>query len=122
MSDPIDELCALVKAAGGTMRLYGRPVTADELRGAMHSRVDAKLGNLAGLPTPSLSATIIPPHRRGDLGEVVVAVYAPPDNAYDPDDDGSRGNGDKPRKRPTCRLCGIVGHVSSNFKYHPRTL
>ena len=28
----IDDLCALVKEAGGTMRLYGKPVTAIELR------------------------------------------------------------------------------------------
>ncbi|MGE5801589.1 MAG: hypothetical protein ACM358_04990 [Gemmatimonadota bacterium] len=32
MSDMIDQLCALVAEAGGTMRLYGKPVGAEELR------------------------------------------------------------------------------------------
>ena len=72
------------------------------------------------LPTPSLSATIAPPTRKGDLGAVVVAGYAPP--RRDEVDEDPRGHDDKPRKRATCRLCGIAGHVSSNLKYHPRPL
>lgn len=76
---------------------------------------------MIGLPTPSLSATITTPTRKGELGAVVVAGYAPP-SSDDPDETRPRGHGDKPRKRPTCRLCGIAGHVSSNFKYHPRPL
>jgi len=116
MSDHIDELCELVKSAGGTMRLYGRPVSAVELRGAMNARVDAKLGALVGLPTPSLSATITPPVRKGELGAVVVAGYTPP-NRFDGDPVPT-----KPRKLIICARCKMVGHNAANTKHHPRPL
>lgn len=118
MSDHIDELCALVKAAGGTMRLYGRKVSPGELRGAMEARVDAKLGALIGLPTPRLTATIEP---RGRFGAVVVAGYTPPPRETDPADERPFRR-QKARVPSTCRLCLKPGHIASNEKFHPRPL
>ena len=60
------------------MRLYGQPVDAAQLRGAMHARVDATIGTFIGLPTPSLSATIITPTGTSRWGAVIVAGYTPP--------------------------------------------
>jgi hypothetical protein len=41
--DLIAELCDAVREAGGVMRLYGKPVTDDELRWHAEGLVDAKL-------------------------------------------------------------------------------
>jgi hypothetical protein len=121
MSDHIDELCALVKAAGGTMRLYGNPVSAEELRGAVTARVDAKLRKLVtGLPTPSLTATITPPTCRAGLGAVKVLGFVPPPREPDPADERERLQ--KPRRQARCTLCNGIGHIASNRKHHPRPL
>lgn len=42
-TDSVTKLCALVKDAGGTMRLYGKPVDADELKAHVGPIVDVKL-------------------------------------------------------------------------------
>ena len=114
MRDHIDELCDLVKSAGGTMRLYGREVSPSELRGAMVARVDAKLGAIVvGLPTPSLSA-IIDTSGPG-LGVVTVAGYTVDRR----DDDQVLA---PRRKRIVCARCGVVGHNRNNRRFHARPL
>lgn len=45
--DHIDQLCDLVKEAGGTMRLHGEPVTAKELRGAAVRSLAGRLADAA---------------------------------------------------------------------------
>jgi len=42
-TDPIKALCILVEEAGGTMRLYGVPVTESELRAHAESLADERI-------------------------------------------------------------------------------
>lgn len=101
-------------------RLYGRKVSPAELRGAMNARVDAKIAAIAGLPTPSLTATVTRPTCKAGFGAVVVDGYTPPPSQPDPADERPVG-GQKGRVPSTCTSCGVRGHAS-NEKFHPRPL
>lgn len=122
-----DWLAALITESGGTIRLYGKPVSVAELRahcsGAAVSRAVAVLGGwqcMPGkLPTPRLTATITPPTCKAGLGKVVVAGYTPPQREPYPADERPvrRQNARLPS---TCKRCGLRGHIASNQKHHPR--
>lgn len=68
--DDIGALCALVEAAGGTMRLHGKKITTEELRKRAEGLVDEK-------PEPARSkvdlATWTKSKVRGELREVLVS-------------------------------------------------
>jgi formate-dependent phosphoribosylglycinamide formyltransferase (GAR transformylase) len=42
-TDPLKALCYLVEEAGGTMRLYGKPVTEEELRAGVEKSANERI-------------------------------------------------------------------------------
>lgn len=60
--DAIGALCALVKNAGLTMTLYGKPVDEDELRGHAAERVDQRLSSAIAGVAPGCQNFAPPDH------------------------------------------------------------